>query len=109
MHLSEYRIMWVFVFFDLPTEDKVDKYHYRKFHDYLLKKGFDMHQYSVYIRPTTGIQHRDQVISNLERNLPPRGDVSILYVTDKQFGMIKNFYMAKHEPPPEKRSQIMMF
>ena len=40
--LSEYRIMWVLVFFDLPTETKKDKRAYALFRKQLQMDGFTM-------------------------------------------------------------------
>ena len=37
---SEYRIMWVLVLFDLPTETKKDKKAYAEFRKNLQKDGF---------------------------------------------------------------------
>ncbi len=37
---SEYRIMWVLVFFDLPTETKKDKKEYALFRKNLQRDGF---------------------------------------------------------------------
>ena len=48
--LSAYRIMWLFVFFDLPTKTKRERKAYTKFRKNLMSDGFTMMQYSVYIR-----------------------------------------------------------
>ena len=48
--LSEYRIMWVLVFFDLPTETKKDRKAYTDFRKKLQNDGFTMFQFSIYIR-----------------------------------------------------------
>ena len=42
---SEYRIMWVLVLFDLPTETKKDKRAYADFRKNLQKDGFTMFQF----------------------------------------------------------------
>ena len=47
---SEYRVMWVLVLFDLPTETKKDKKAYADFRKNLQKDGFTMFQFSIYIR-----------------------------------------------------------
>ena len=47
---SEYRIMWVLVLFDLPTETKKDKKAYAEFRKNLQKDGFTMFQFSIYVR-----------------------------------------------------------
>ena len=46
--LNAYRIMWVLVMFDLPTETKADRKRYAKFRKQILDDGF-----SVSFRPTT--------------------------------------------------------
>ena len=47
---SEYRIMWVLVLFDLPTETKKDKKAYADFKKNLQRDGFTMFQFSIYVR-----------------------------------------------------------
>ena len=47
---SEYRIMWVLVFFDLPTESKRERKLYADFRKKLLQDGFTMFQFSIYVR-----------------------------------------------------------
>ena len=49
---SEYKIMWIFVFFDLPTETAIQRKEAALFRKTLLEDGFTMLQYSVYIRHT---------------------------------------------------------
>ena len=46
---SQYRVMWVLVFFDLPTETKRDKKAAMKFRKDLQRDGFSMFQFSIYI------------------------------------------------------------
>ena len=47
---SEYRVMWVLVFFDLPTETKKERKAAADFRKKLLSDGFLMFQFSIYIR-----------------------------------------------------------
>ena len=42
---SEYRIMWVLVLFDLPTDTKKDRKEYALFRKKLLMDGFTMFQF----------------------------------------------------------------
>ena len=42
---SEYRIMWILVFFDLPTDTKKDKKAYALFRKNLRRDGFTMFQF----------------------------------------------------------------
>ena len=40
---SEYRVMWLLVLFDLPTETKKDIREYTKFRKRLIQDGFKIH------------------------------------------------------------------
>lgn len=42
--------MRVIIFFDLPTGTPVERKAYMQFRKYLLNAGYDMLQYSVYVR-----------------------------------------------------------
>ena len=45
MELNAYRIMWLFVFFDLPTATKKDRRNASQFRNNILKDG--IHQHTV--------------------------------------------------------------
>ena len=47
---SEYRIMWILVFFDLPTETKKERKIYTDFRKKIISDGFTMFQFSIYVR-----------------------------------------------------------
>jgi CRISPR-associated protein Cas2 len=42
MRLNEYRILWILVFFDLPTESKKERSVAAKFRKNIMKDGFAM-------------------------------------------------------------------
>ena len=101
---SEYRIMWVFVLFDLPTETKKDRKEYAQFRKRLQKDGFEMFQFSSYIRHCPSAENADVHIKRVKNSLPPHGKVGILRITDKQFGDIEVFDCQKEtivNPPPQ--------
>ena len=50
IRLNAYHVMWLFVFFDLPTNTKTEKRNAALFRKGLEKDGFTMMQYSVYTR-----------------------------------------------------------
>lgn len=103
MELNAYRIMWVFVFFDLPTETIKNRKDAQSFRKNLLKDGFTMMQYSVYMRHCASSESVDVHETRIKKLLPPFGKVSILRITDKQFGNIMNFWgiaLVPKEPPP---------
>jgi len=41
--------------------------------------------------------------------MPPKGSVSILCITDKQFGKIQVFYGKKEKPLPKPALQLELF
>lgn len=109
IRLNAYRIMWLFVFFDLPTQKKTDRKNYTRFRKSLQKDGFTMMQYSVYTRHCASSESAQVHVKRVKSNLPPKGHVSILQITDKQYGNITNFWGVKTNPLPETPKQLELF
>ena len=85
MHrFSVYRIMWVLVFFDLPTETKKERKTAAKFRKQLLEDGFIMFQFSIYMRHCPSSENAETHIKRVKGFLPDLGQVGILSITDKQ-------------------------
>lgn len=101
--------MWLFVFFDLPTETKKDRRNAGLFRKNLLKGGYTMMQYSVYIRHCASSESADVHEKRVHRLLPPLGKVSILRITDKQFGNIMNFWGKVEVPKEPSPAQLELF
>lgn len=98
--LSEYRIMWIIVFFDLPTETKEDKRAYALFRKQLMADGFNMMQFSAYTRHCASMENARVHIKRVKSFLPEFGQVAILCITDKQFGSM-DIYFGKKPVAPE--------
>jgi CRISPR-associated protein Cas2 len=88
---SEYQIMWIFVFFDLPTETKRERKVYAEFRKKLMRDGFTMFQFSIYLRHCPSRENADVHIKRVKQLLPREGYVGILTITDKQFGQMELF------------------
>lgn len=101
--------MWIFVFFDLPTETKADKKNYTQFRKRLEKDGFNMFQYSIYVRHCASRENADVHINRTKRNLPPHGNICMLQLTDRQFGMIELFNGLKPKVLPKTPQQLELF
>lgn len=106
---SKYRAMWIMVLFDLSTEDVKARKAYTRFRKGLLKNGFDMMQYSVYIRHCASGENAEVHAQRIKSMLPEKGIVSIITITDKQFGDIKNFWGRKRKKAPPPPLQLEMF
>ena len=107
--LNQYKVMWILVFFDLPTETKRDKRHYRQFVNRLEKDGFNRFQWSIFLRHCPSRENRDVHIKRVKSFLPPKGHIAILHVTDKQFGMMELFISQKKEELPKITQQLELF
>ena len=73
--LSEYRIMWVLVLFDLPTETKKEKKAYADFRKNLQKDGFTMFQFSIYVRHCASSENAAVPVSYTHLTLPTKLEV----------------------------------
>lgn len=109
MYFNAYRILWVLVFFDLPTETKRDKKIYAKFRKNLLRDGFTMFQFSIYVRHCSSRENMLVHVARVKKSLPEKGSVGILTITDKQFGMMELFNGVEAQPPPEVQQQLELF
>lgn len=107
--LNQYRIMWVFVFFDLPTETQTDRKNYARFRKNLQKDGFTMLQYSIYTRHCASRENARVHINRTKAILPPKGEVIIFTLTDKQFGMMEFFRGPKETERPSTPQQLELF
>ena len=107
--LNQYRIMWVFVFFDLPTETKKDRRNASQFRKKLLKDGFTMLQFSIYTRHCNSRENAEVHIRRVKSILPPRGETIVFTITDKQFGMMEFFRGESEAARPETSQQLELF
>jgi len=80
-----YRFMRILVFFDLPNETAKDKTEYRHFRTFLIKEGFVMMQESVYSKLALNGSTVELVKRHLQNNVPPKGIVQMLVITERQF------------------------
>ena len=107
--LNSYKIMWLFTFFDLPTNTKSERRDAARFRKNLLQDGFVMMQYSVYTRHCGSGESADVHTRRVQDMVPSKGHVSILRITDKQYGNIINFWGAKSDPLPPAPRQLEFF
>jgi len=101
--------MWVLVLFDLPTETKRDRKNYADFRKKVLADGFQMFQFSMYIRHCSSKENAEVHQKRVKSILPAKGHVGILTITDKQFGTMEIFRGAMPIEPPETVQQLELF
>ena len=79
------RFMRIIIMFDLPTESLEDKRNYRDFRKLLIENGFLMLQKSVYCKLALNGTKVRAVLTRLRAQLPRKGLVQALVITEKQF------------------------
>ena len=109
MRFNEYRILWILVLFDLPTETKKERKVYSAFRKSLLKDGFAMFQFSIYLRHCASRENAEVHLKRVKNILPEKGHIGILTITDKQFGMMELFYGKKEQFKPVIQQQLELF
>lgn len=77
------------VFFDLPVMTAKERKAAAKFRNFLLKDGYHMVQFSVYSRICNGMDAVEKHQIRLNLNLPEKGAVRLLTITEKQYESIQ--------------------
>lgn len=75
--------------FDLPVETEDEKRAYRMFRKNLIKEGFVMMQYSVYVRVCPNRDYANRLEARIKKIVPLEGNVRLLYITEKQYEDMK--------------------
>lgn len=109
IRLNKYHIIWLFVLFDLPTNTKRERRLASNFRRDLQRDGFTMHQFSVYNRHCASFQSAQVHIKRVRELIPEKGRVSVIQVTDKQFGDILHFWGRKEVPSQKAPQQLELF
>lgn len=81
--------MYLFVFFDLPVGTKKERGAAARFRKFLVNDGYDMMQWSVYSRVCRGQDAVNKHIERVAKNLPSKGSIRALHVTERQFARMK--------------------
>lgn len=84
--------MWLMVYFDLPTETKLDKKSYANFRKNLLKAGFKMFQFSIYVRHCMSVAQAEKYKQGVKKVMPEKGHIVITMITDRQFGDMEIYH-----------------
>jgi len=92
--LNAYKIMWLFVLFDLPVTTKQERKDAAGFRKNLEKDGFVMHQFSVYMRFCASLESAQVHIKRIKSFTPMKGHISVISITDKQYSNIINSSFA---------------
>ncbi|TCS72993.1 CRISPR-associated Cas2 family protein [Sulfuritortus calidifontis] len=101
--------MWVAVMFDLPVVEKTERKAATDFRNTLLDMGFEMAQFSVYMRFCTSQAQIDTYCKRVEKALPDGGKVNILIFTDKQYERIITYQGKAKQAAKKSPDQYDLF
>lgn len=101
--------MWVAVMFDLPVVEKAERKAATNFRNALLDMGFEMAQFSVYMRFCTSQAQIDTYCKRVEHALPEGGRVNILTFTDKQYERIVSYFGKAKQASKKSPDQFDLF
>lgn len=101
--------MWVLVFFDLPVETPRERKAAAEFRKELIRDGFTMFQFSIYLRNCPSKENAEVHILRVKKLLPKKGHVGILSVTDRQLSQMEIFFGKKEVEIPTGYQQLELF
>lgn len=99
------------VAFDLPVQTKEQRKLATDFRNFLLDDGYQMMQFSVYVRACVSFARQETHIDRLKKNLPPEGKVRAIFVTRSQWERSFVIYGSPAKPgdPEELPEQIQLW
>jgi CRISPR-associated protein Cas2 len=107
--LSGYKAMWLLAMFDLPVDKPEFRREYTQFRKALLKDGFTMLQYSIYVHYVRSEESEEVHRRRVSRELPSHGQVRVISVTDRQFEKMEVYVGQKREKVEDPPHQLMLF
>ncbi len=101
--------MWIIVMFDLPVLESAERKAATDFRNALLDLGFEMSQFSVYMRFCTSPAQAETLAKTVEAELPEGGKVNVLFFTDKQYERIISYRGRAKLKGPKNSGQYELF
>ncbi|HEY8354651.1 MAG TPA: CRISPR-associated endonuclease Cas2 [Methylophilaceae bacterium] len=102
--------MWVICVYDCPMTDSEARHDYGVFRRSLLQENFIQLQNSLYVRHFPTLAVGEAAIMRLRPLIPKSAQVAFFIVTDKQYGMTKEFFgKTPTRKKPNLPEQIELF
>jgi CRISPR-associated protein Cas2 len=110
MGVNGWRVMWVICVYDCPMTDADARHDYTVFRKRLLQENFVQLQNSLYVHHFPTLAVGEATIMRLREDIPKGAQVAFFLVTDKQYGMTREFFGAKAtRKKPNMPEQIELF
>ena len=101
--------MWLFAMFDLPVDKPELRREYAQFRAALLRQGFTMLQYSVYVLYAASEESQETLKRKVHSALPSHGQIRLVSVTDRQFEKMEVYVGKKRKRAEDPPHQLMLF
>jgi len=75
--------------FDLPVDTAYERRAYREFRKNLIREGFTMIQYSVYLRTCPNRDYIERLAKRVALFTPKQGHIRLISVTERQYQEMK--------------------
>lgn len=89
MGTINFKPMRIIVMFDLPNTEKDESKEYRIFHNDLIRNGYFMMQYSIYVKCVNATTKIDFEINKIKKHIPKEGSIRVLTITENQYNSMK--------------------
>lgn len=102
--------MWVICVYDCPMTDHAARHDYTIFRKSLLQENFVQLQNSLYVQHFPTLAVGEATILRLRPLIPKDAQVAFFIVTDKQYGMTKEFFGTRPtKKKPNMPEQVELF
>lgn len=102
--------MWVWTLFDLPVRTKMERRNATRFRNDLLDLGFQMVQFSVYLRHAYSKEKAEYIAAKVGDCVPETGHVQVLFFTDRQYQLSQSYHgKSASRPAQQKPKQLTLF
>ncbi len=102
--------MWLIAVYDCPVTTSEQRAAYTRFRKCLLQLDFVQHQFSVYAKHCPTMAIAQSLIQQLEPAVPEGAHVAFFLMTDKQYGMTREFFgRTSTKKRPSAPRQIELF
>lgn len=110
MGVNGWRVMWIICVYDCPMTDAEARHDYTVFRKRLLQENFVQLQNSLYVHHFPTMAVADAAVARLRGHIPAGAQVAFFLVTDKQYGMTREFLGPKQtKNKPDQPEQIELF
>ena len=110
MAVNGWRVMWVIAVYDCPMTEREERRDYTLFRKSLLQENFFQLQNSLYVRHFPTMAVAEATVQRIRVGIPAGAQVAFFLVTDKQYGMTREFFGPKPtRKKPNQPEQVELF